>query len=131
MTSLGQFRNESILKKVLDFSLTDKVRKQDLIFLLSSVAANPYSRNILLPWFKKNWKKIESYKKSGKIFIHIVEDLIGAYVTKDKEAELKKFFRQHPVKYKFTLDRSFERLERRINLLEKNKTILAKYFKNA
>jgi len=131
MASLGQFRNESILKKVLDFSLTDKVRKQDLIFLLSSVAANPYSRNILLPWFKKNWKKIESYKKSGKIFIHIVEDLIGAYVTKDKEAELKKFFRQHPVKYKFTLDRSFERLERRINLLEKNKTILAKYFKNA
>ena len=130
MVSLGQFKNEGILKKVLDFSLTDKVRKQDLIFLLSSVAANPYSRNILLPWFKKNWKKIESYKKSGKIFIHIIEDLIGAYVTRDEERNLIKFFREHPVQYKFTLIRSFEKLERRTNFLEKNKTILAKYFKN-
>jgi len=126
LIALGQFRNPGILKKVLDFSISDKVKMQDLPIIFSSVASNPYSRSVLLKWVKANWKKLESYKKSGKIFLHIIESFISSYVS--NEREIKKFFKTHPVKYKMTVDRSFERVRRHATWLEKNKATLIQYF---
>ena len=83
----------------------------------------------MFTWVKKNWKKLESYKKSGKLFLHIIESFISSYVTDKDEKELKKFFAAHPVKYRMTLDRSFERVKRNAHWREKNKDILEKYFK--
>ncbi len=128
LIALGQFKDSKLLNRVLDFSLSKKVRTQDLVIIIPSVASNPYSRAVLLPWVKKNWKKIEKYQKSGKLFIRLLEAIIGSSVSREKEKELRKFFKSHPVKYKMTLDRSFERVERNISWLEKNKAILAQYF---
>ncbi len=128
LIALGQFKNSDILKRYLDISLTPKVRTQDLSIVFSSVASNPYSRTVLLPWIKKNWKKLKSYEKIGKIFTTLLESSISSYVSRDKEQELKKFFKMHPVKYKMTLDRSFEKLRRNITWLEKNKEVLKQYF---
>lgn len=128
LIALGQFKNPDILKKVLDFSLTAKVRMQDIIIVFPSVASNPYSRGVLLPWFKKNWGKIKSLEKSGKLFIRILEAFISSCVSREKEKELKQFFKIHPVKYKMTLERAFEKVERNISWLERNKKILSNYF---
>jgi len=128
LIALGQFKDVNLLGKALDFSLSKKVRTQDLIIIIPSVASNPCSRSVLLPWVKKNWKKLEAYQKSGKLFIRLLEAITGSCVSPDKEKELKKFFSTHPVKYKMTLDRSFERVERNINWLERNKEILSRYF---
>ncbi len=128
LIALGQFRNPDILKKVLDFSLTSKVKIQDIIIVFPSVASNPYSRGVLLPWFKKNWGKIKSLEKSGKLFIRILEAFISSCVNKEREKELKHFFKIHPVKYKMTLERAFEKVNRNISWLERNKSVLAQYF---
>lgn len=128
LIALGQFRNVDILKKVLDFSLTSKVRTQDLVIVFSSVASNPHSRSALLPWFKNNWKKLQPLEKSGQLFIRILEMLIGSYVSRDKENELRQFFSTHPVKYKMTLNRAFEKTRRNISWLERNKAVLNNYF---
>ncbi len=130
LIALGQFRNPKILEKFLELSLTDKVRRQDIIIVVASVAANPYSREILFKWVRKNWKKLESFKKSGKIFLHVIESFISAYVTKKNESELMRFFKTHPVRYKMTMSRSFERMKRRVKWREENSRILAAYFKN-
>lgn len=128
LIALGQFKSQDIIKKYLDFSLTPKVRTQDLVIVISAVASNPYGRNVLLPWFKVNWKKIETYEKSGQLFIRILEAFIGAHDSRDKENELREFFRSHKVKYKMTLDRAFEKMERIINWSERNREVLEKYF---
>ena len=128
LIALGQFKDPDILKKVLDFSLTSKVRKQDLIIIFSSTASNPSARNVLLPWVKTNWKKLQPLEKSGQMFIRILEAFIGCYVSMDKEKELREFFNAHKVKYKMTLDRSFERMQRIVMWSEKNKSLLAQYF---
>lgn len=128
LIALGQFKDAKLLSKVLDFSLSKNVRTQDLVIIIPSVASNPYSRDVLLPWVKKNWKKLEAYQKGGKLFIRLLEAVIGSCISRDKEDELKKFFALHPVKYRMTLDRSFERVERNISWLERNKEILERYF---
>ncbi|MEK6909566.1 MAG: M1 family metallopeptidase [Candidatus Aenigmatarchaeota archaeon] len=131
LIALGQFRNSDLLKRVLDFSLTNKVRTQDLPIIFSSVASNPDSREIFLPWVKKNWKKLKTYEKSGKIFINLLESFISSNADKEKEKELRKFFDARPVKYKMTINRSFERLQRNIKWIERNKSLLTNYFSAA
>ncbi|MBI2971681.1 MAG: M1 family metallopeptidase [Candidatus Aenigmarchaeota archaeon] len=128
LVSLGQFRNERLLQKTLDFAVSAEVRTQDVPIVFASVAANPLSRRILLPWVKKNWKKLERYKKSGKIFIHLLETLIGSRASREEERELRSFFKTHPLAYRMTLARSFERLKRTIAWREKNRKALAAYF---
>lgn len=130
LMALGQFKDPKILERFLEFSLTDKVRRQDIIIVVSSVAANPHSRDVLFKWVNKNWKKLESYKKSGRIFLHVIESFISSYVTSDDEKRLKEFFRMHPVEYKMTLSKSFERVRRNVTWREKNRKILAEYFRN-
>lgn len=129
LTALGQFRNPDILKKALNFSVGNKVRRQDLIFVFSSVASNPESRAVLLDWVRKNWKILESYKKSGQLFIHLMESFITSYVSRDAERTLKKFFATHTVKYKMTISRAFEKMRRNIHFKEKNAAVLKKYFR--
>ncbi len=129
LIAMGQFRDPKIIGNFLDFSLTDKVRVQDIIISISSVAGNPYSRGMLPGWAEKNWKKLESYKKSGKIFIAMLESLISSHVRKEDEEQLRKFFAKRSLEYKMTLDRSFERVQRNISWREKNADILARYFK--
>lgn len=128
LMALGQFKDDKLLNKVLDFSLSKKVRTQDLTIVIPAVASNPYSRNVLLQWFQKNWKKLKTYEKSGQLFIRLLEAVIGSCTSRDKERELKKFFASHSIKYKMTLDRAFERVERNISWLERNKEVLEQYF---
>ncbi len=128
LLSIGQFRDPKILRKALDFTLSPKFRVQDLPIVFSSVAYNPHSRKILFDWVKTNWKRLETYKKSGSIFLHIIESFTSAYVAKNDERELRKFFVARPLEYKMTLDRSFERMKRNIYWLNNNKSILSQYF---
>ena len=128
LAALGQFKDPGIIKRYLDFSLTSKVRIQDLLIVFSSVAANTHSREILLQWMKRNWEKIKKYEKSGKILMTMLESFITPHVDKNKAKELKDFFKKHPLKYKMTLNRSFEKVERNISWLENNKKVLENYF---
>ncbi|MBI2084635.1 MAG: M1 family metallopeptidase [Candidatus Aenigmarchaeota archaeon] len=128
LQSLGQFRNSNLLEKFLEFAFTEKVRVQDLPIAISSVASNPYSRRILWNWVKKNWRKVEKFKGSGKIFISIVESVVSSCVGKDYEKDIIKFFRSHPVKYRMTIEKSLERVRRKTFWLESNKSLLTKYF---
>ncbi len=128
LSALGHFRDTTILGNALNFSISKKVRKQDIYVTFMSAASNPAARTILLDWTSRNWKQLESYKHSHRLLLYIVGSLITAYVTKDKELELKRFFKTHPVDYKMTVNKSFDRVERNISWLRKNREILAKYF---
>jgi aminopeptidase N len=128
LEAMGSFKNIGILKKALDFSIGSNVRKQDAYATISSASGNPLARPLLLDWAEKNWKHLESYKRDHIIFLHILEALVAAHVTRDQEKKLRTFFRKHPVEYRMTLAKSFDRVERNILWREKNRKILAEYF---
>ncbi len=128
LSALGQFRDPRLLERLLDYSLTDKVRTQDLPIVFYSVTSNPMAGGILVKWMKKNWKKLKKYEKSGKLFIALIEALVSSCTNRDNEKELKAFFEKNPVKYRMTLKRSFEKVGRNISWLEKNRKGLERYF---
>lgn len=55
--NLGALKDENILRKVLDFAISEEVRSQDSIFVIISVAAlSRAGRNLAWEFFKDNWE---------------------------------------------------------------------------
>ncbi len=50
--SLGVAKNPEVLKKVLEFAISDDVRSQDTVFVLISVGMNKVGRPLAWNFFK-------------------------------------------------------------------------------
>jgi tricorn protease interacting factor F2/3 len=63
---------------------------------IMKIAANPYGRQILWPWLKKNWSKMSKKVGYGNpLFNRIVASI--AFVADDSmEKDIKKFFKLNP-----------------------------------
>lgn len=61
--ALGTIRNVNVLKKVIDFAMSEEVRAQDSVFVIVAVAMNPKGRDMTWQFFKENSKKLlEQYQ---------------------------------------------------------------------
>jgi len=58
-SALVRFRNPELLRRVLELSMTPKVRSQDTPRLISGVMENPAGREVAWDFMKANWPAIE------------------------------------------------------------------------
>jgi len=128
LAMLARFRDPRIVTKVLEMSLTNKVKLQELPVVVGSAAGNPYARRTVFVWFKKNWRKLKKYEDDSSIFRNLLESVIASAFGRKEEAELKRFFATHPAPYKMVLRKGFEALARRNHWVEKNKEPIQEYF---
>lgn len=57
--NLGAIKDEKILKKVLNFAISEEVRSQDSVFVITSVAAlSSVGRELAWDFFKENWEEL-------------------------------------------------------------------------
>lgn len=54
--SLGLAKNLNVLKKVLEFAISEDVRSQDTVFIMISVGMNKVGRPLAWNFFKENKK---------------------------------------------------------------------------
>ncbi|MFH1328314.1 MAG: ERAP1-like C-terminal domain-containing protein, partial [Candidatus Bathyarchaeota archaeon] len=120
LIALSGFRDTNLLRKTLDFSLSSEVRLQDTFLPIIATSNNPYGRNILWPWIKKNWKKLrEKHGVGGKPLLGRIIKSISVVADREKEEEIKEFFKRNPVSgTERTLAQTLERLRINSNLLE-------------
>ncbi len=125
MYDLGDFRNESILKNALDFSMSSYVRDQDKWVIPKFVSSNPVGRSLIFDWTKKNWHVIlEKFEiGNGHMASRYIENLsfISDSVTKDK---IQKFFTKKEnfrKDIKPTLDKTMEKIDMNIRFLNANR----------
>jgi len=90
------FKDQKLLKKSLDFSQTSEVRSQNMQMPIMKVAANPYGKNVLWPWLKKNWKKINKKVGHGNPLFNRIIASISLVANDSMEKEIKQFFIKNP-----------------------------------
>ena len=129
LASLFKTKDSQLLRKSLDFALSNKVRSQDLRTVFSVINSNPYAQSIFFDWVKENWHKLEKYKKASFVFMGLLESLITLYTGRQKESEIRKFLRSKKVAFKQTQANAFETMQINTRFLEKNKAVLQDYFK--
>ena len=90
------FQDIKLLKKSLDFSQTPDVRSQNMQLPVMKVAANPYGKQVLWPWLKKNWKKLNKKVGHGNPLFNRIVTSISSVADDTMEKEIKQFFKKNP-----------------------------------
>jgi len=112
--ALCSFKDEKLLKKSLDFSLTSSVRSQNMQLPIVRVSTNPYEKNILWPWLKKNWKKLSKKVGHGNPLFNRIVASISSVADDSMEKEIRQFFKNNPTPgTQRTLEQTLEKV--RIN----------------
>jgi len=126
--ALGNFKDPKILDKVCEFAMSDNVRPQDTIGILSGVGANPLGRDIWWNFIKKNWKILVSrYGEGGLNLGHAVKAISGSAEIKHLK-DFKKFFATHPAPGgKRSIEQVLERLEGNIAWLKRDRKIIEEF----
>lgn len=120
--AMGQFTSPEAVKKLLAFTISDKVRTQDAPSIFISIARNSTNTEKVWEFFKENWEIIfKKYNAGG----HLLEWFVRPFAkfkTKQKAVEVQTFFKKHPVKsLSRTLAQIVERIESNAALYEREK----------
>lgn len=108
--ALGRFRDEGILKKVLEFSLSKDVRPQDAYRLTSGVILNIHGREIGWKFLKQKWPVFLERYGAQKSLSYVISPL-GSYHTNRAADDIEKFFKKNPAPgAERTLQQTLERI---------------------
>ena len=126
LSSLYNFKDESLLKNSLDFAFSEKVRLQDLTYAFNALTSNYIFKKFFLEYAKQNSEKFMKHKNTFFIFSRFLRGLIIS--SMDNLSEIKDFLKGKDIEYKKTLAESFEIAELYENFLAKNANIFNKFF---
>jgi len=130
LISLARFTNPNLLKDLLRRSLTEDVRSQDTITLVSAVAANLQGRNIAWEFVKDNWDEFDTRYGGGGFGLMRLVAITGSFTSLEKASEIEDFFKTHPTPAaERTIRQSLERININAAWLERNRSELAAWFK--
>ena len=129
LLSLARFSSADLLQETLARSLTDDVRSQDTITLVSAVAGNIQGRELAWSFVKDRWEEFDRRYGSGGFGLMRLVSICGAFVDAGKLADVESFFQEHPVPAaERTIRQSLERIRLNIGWLERNGAELSQRF---
>jgi len=130
LSAIYRFKSEAILKQALTYSLTSKVRTQELGRVFSSASSNPLAKKIFLTWVKENWDKLKKYEKTHYVFKDLLEALITSYTDKKILSEIAHFLKANKIKYEKAKANAFETAYINASFIQRNIKVLENYFKH-
>ncbi|MAQ73931.1 MAG: hypothetical protein CMG22_01655 [Candidatus Marinimicrobia bacterium] len=75
------------------------------------INSNIYGKEFMWSWLKNNWKKILKKAGKGNPLLKRVVESIGNILDSSQEKEVRKFFKQNPVRgTEMTLEQMLERV---------------------
>jgi tricorn protease interacting factor F2/3 len=93
--ALSNFQDTKLLSQSLQFTLSKEVRSQNLFVPISKMTANPYGKEMIWPWIKKNWNKIVVRFGVGNPVLNRIIGTMAIESNIKKEQEVKCFFKKH------------------------------------
>jgi tricorn protease interacting factor F2/3 len=117
--ALSNFKDQRVLAKVLSFTLSKEVRAQNLYAPIAKMITNPYGKELVWPWVKKNWRDIVRRFGAGNPLLNRILGSVSVMAEMQKEKEVKKFFTRYSVPgTEMKLAQSLERIRINARLLE-------------
>ncbi len=95
LSALAGFRDEKLIGRAMEFSLSADVRSQDLFIPAARGAANIYGRKLVWPWVKKNWANLRKRYVGGSVSVLArIIDSLGVLSDKEVAKDVQVFFRK-------------------------------------
>jgi len=117
--ALSNFQDKKLLSQSLQFVLSKEVRSQNLFVPVSKMVVNPYGKELIWPWIKKNWRKIIAKFGIGNPLLNKTIGTMSAESDIKKEQEIKRFFKKNQIPgTEMKLAQTLERIRINSNFLE-------------
>lgn len=125
--SLGLFKNKSLLKKTLEFSISKHVRFQNSLQIIASVWSNPQGRYLAWEFIKKKWKMLKERYAGGHYFTRVFGP--ATEFTKVSDAkDVEKFTTKNPIpEAKRTIAQALEQIYSNAEWLKRDKEGVRKF----
>lgn len=127
LRSLGAFRKPELLRRAVEYALSEKVRRQDAMTVFGSVPLEmkPTAWKLL----QEKWAVLdERYGKSGLIG-HFIAAAASGIPTEEHAADVERFFKEHPAPYASEkIKQTLEGIRARAKFRARNKNGLAQFF---
>ncbi|KKU15430.1 MAG: hypothetical protein UX23_C0001G0029 [Parcubacteria group bacterium GW2011_GWB1_45_9] len=122
LIAMGNFRDVDAVKTILDFSLSDELRKQDFPILFSAMGTNHCARKMVWQFIKSNWDEVRSrYHGVYFMLVDILEPM-GGFATKEMLADVEEFFKKNRLEgLERTMDKIVEKIKINIAWAEREK----------
>ena len=128
--ALSRFAQPELLERTLEMSLSDEIRSQDTVTLLSAVAGNSHGgTDLAWRFIKDNWAELDRrYGEGGFAMMRLVS-ITGGFTTPEARQDEEEFFKVHsaPAATR-TIQQSLERVDLNIRWLERNRGDMANWF---
>ncbi|XP_049874380.1 puromycin-sensitive aminopeptidase [Pectinophora gossypiella] len=93
--ALGAVKDTELLKKVLDFAVSDEVRSQDTVFVIMSVAWSRNGRDLAWQFFKDHWQQFMDRYQGGFLIARLVKSTTENFASEAAAQDIEEFFRTH------------------------------------
>jgi puromycin-sensitive aminopeptidase len=127
LRSLGAFRKADLTRRAVEYTLSDKVRRQDAMAVFGAVPLEmkPTAWKLL----QEKWPILdERYGKSGLIG-HFISAAASGIPSEEHAADVERFFKEHPAPYASEkIKQTLEGIRARAKFRARNKTGLAEFF---
>lgn len=130
LRSFGASSCPELLQRTLDLTLTDKVRSQDAIFVVLSVASNPAGRQLAWDFFKTNANVFIEKYKGGFLLGRLAKGSFDGFASEEKALEAVQFFEQTPIaSAKRAVDQGLETVRSNANWLQRELDSIVAWFR--
>ena len=129
LMALSRFQEPELLSATLADTLSSKVRSQDCITMVASVAANPKGRDLAWEFVKDNWTEFDRRYGGGGFGLMRLVSICSHFNSQEKADEVDSFFAEHPAPAaERTILQALERVRLNIKWLEQNRQELTDWF---
>ena len=129
LISMARFQQEELLHETLERALTDDVRLQDTIFVVSAVAANNRGRSLAWEFLKEQWDEFDRRYGGGGFGLMRLVAITNAFTTNEQRNDVESFFEAHPTPAaERTIRQALERIALNVAWLDRNRDELGLYF---
>ncbi|NP_001268818.1 puromycin-sensitive aminopeptidase-like isoform X1 [Bombyx mori] len=93
--ALGAVRDPALLRRVLDFAISDEVRSQDTVFVIVSVAVSRNGRDLAWQFFKDHFQEFIERYQGGFLLARLVKSTTENFASEAAAQEIEEFFSTH------------------------------------
>ena len=129
LLATSRFQDVGLLNETLERALSSRVRSQDTITVVGSVAANPRGRQPAWEFVKNNWGEFDRRYGGGGFGLMRLVSICSSFTTDEQRADVENFFTEHPAPAaERTIRQALERVRLNIRWLEHNRPALNDWF---
>ena len=129
--AMASFKDQDLLLQTLQFALSEQVRLQDGVSVISAVSSNPLGRKLAWKFVKKSWKLINERYGRGHFMLPRLLEPFGNFHSKVEAEDFETFFKKHSAPAaKRTIKQVLEKIRSNDDWLKRDNQKIREYLVN-